>query len=288
MKKALVLTALLSLLAPAGAFAQQLKLPRPSPKASVQQTVGLTEVTINYCRPGVKGRTIWGELVPYDKVWRTGANEATTIQFSQDVKVNGKPLPAGLYSVHTIPSKSAWTVIFNKKAEQWGSYEYDDKQDALRIQVQPAAGPQQELMEFSFPEVSPEGATVELAWEKIRVPFKIEVATKEQAMANIRQSLSGLTGKPEEWNVPYGAANYAFTNNLDNRDEAMKWIDQSVGLKETFWNLRLKATMLEKAGKKKEAVTVAEKAVQIGKANEDEPSEIAKTEKQIAEWKKSS
>jgi len=288
MKKALVLTALLSLLAPAGAFAQQLKLPRPSPKASVQQTVGLTEVTINYCRPGVKGRTIWGELVPYDKVWRTGANEATTIQFSQDVKVNGKPLPAGLYSVHTIPSKSAWTVIFNKKAEQWGSYEYDDKQDALRIQVQPVAGPQQELMEFSFPEVSPEGATVELAWEKVRVPFKIEVATKEQAMANIRQSLSALAGKPEEWNVPYGAANYAFTNNLDNRDEAMKWIDQSVGLKETFWNLRLKATMLEKAGKKKEAVTVAEKAVQIGKANEDEPSEIAKTEKQIAEWKKSS
>lgn len=284
MKKALLFVALLSLLAPAGAFAQQLKLPRPSPKASVQQTVGLTEVTINYCRPGVKGRTIWGDLVPYDKVWRTGANEATTIQLSQDVKVNGKPLPAGLYSVHTIPSKSAWTVIFNKKAEQWGSYEYDDKQDALRIQVTPAAGPMQEYMEFSFPEVTPEGATIELAWEKVRVPFKIEVATKDQAMANIRQALSG---EVKEWTVPYGAANYAFTNNLENRDEAMKWIDQSVGLKETYWNLRLKAAMLEKAGKKKEAVTVAEKAVQVGKANEDEPSEIAKTEKQIAEWKKS-
>ncbi|HZN03278.1 MAG TPA: DUF2911 domain-containing protein [Candidatus Polarisedimenticolia bacterium] len=285
MKKALLFTAVLSLLLPAGAFAQQqLKLPRPSPKASVQQTVGLTEVTINYCRPGVKGRTIWGDLVPYDKVWRTGANEATTIQFSQDVKVNGKPLPAGLYSVHTIPSKSAWTVILNKKAEQWGSYEYDEKQDALRLQVQPTAGPHQEFMEFSFPEVTPEGATIELAWEKVRVPFKIEVATKEQAMANIRQALSGDV---KEWTVPYSAANYSFTSNLGNADEAMKWIDQSVGIKETYWNLRLKAAMLEKAGKKKEAVTVAEKAVQVGKANEDEPSEIAKTEKQIAEWKKS-
>lgn len=284
MRKALLFASVLSLLVPAGAFAQQLKLPRPSPKATVQQTVGLTEVTINYCRPGVKGRTIWGDLVPYDKVWRTGANEATTIQFSQDVKVNGKPLPAGLYSVHTIPSKSAWTVILNKKAEQWGSYEYDEKQDALRIQVTPVAGPMQEYMEFSFPEVTPEGATIELAWEKVRVPFKMEVATKEQAMANIRQALSG---EVKEWTVPYGAANYAFTNNLENKDEAMKWIDQSVGLKETYWNLRLKAAMLEKAGKKKEAVTVAEKAVQVGKANEDEPSEIAKTEKQIAEWKKS-
>jgi hypothetical protein len=285
MKKALCLTALLALLIPAGASAQQqLKLPRPSPKASVQQTVGLTDVTINYCRPGVKGRTIWGDLVPYDKVWRTGANEATTIQISQDVKVNGKPLPAGLYSLHTIPGKSAWTVIFNKKAEQWGSYDYDEKDDALRIQVTPAQGPAQEYMSFSFPEVTPDGATVELAWEKLRVPFKIEVATKEQAMANIRQALSGDV---KEWGVPYGAANYAFTTNAGNQDEAMKWIDQSVGIKETYYNLRLKAAMLDKAGKKKEAVAVAEKAVKIGKENKDDSGEIAKTEKQIAEWKAS-
>ncbi|HEV8200442.1 MAG TPA: DUF2911 domain-containing protein [Candidatus Polarisedimenticolia bacterium] len=283
MKKVVGTAALLALLIPAGASAQQaLKLPRPSPKASVVQTVGLTDVTINYCRPGVKGRTIWGDLVPYDKVWRTGANEATTIQFSQDVKVNGKPLPAGLYSLHTIPGKSAWTVIFNKKAEQWGSYDYSEKEDALRVQVTPGAGPMQEYMAFSFPEVTPDGATIELAWEKVRVPFKIEVATKDQAMASIRQALSGDV---KEWNVPYGAANYAFTNNVGSSDEAMKWVDQSVSLKETYWNLRLKAAMLDKAGKRKEAVATAEKAVQVGKANQDDEGEIAKTEKQIAEWK---
>jgi DUF2911 family protein len=283
MKRVVGTAALLALLIPAGASAQQaLKLPRPSPKATVVQTVGLTDVTIVYSRPGVKGRTIWGDLVPYDKVWRTGANEATTIQFSQDVKVNGKPLPAGTYSLHTIPTKSAWTVIFNKKADQWGSYDYDEKDDALRVQVQPTPGAMQEYMAFSFPEVTADAATIELAWEKLRVPFKVEVATKDQAMANIRQALSGDV---KEWNVPYGAANYAFTNMVGTQEEAMKWIDQSIALKETFYNLRLKASMLDKAGKKKDAVTVAEKAVQVGKANKDDDGEIAKTEKQIAEWK---
>ena len=141
MKRFLTSAAILTLLAPAAAHAQQaLKLPRPSPKATVVQTVGLTDVTITYSRPGVKGRTIWGDLVPYDKVWRTGANEATTFQVSQDVKINGQALPAGTYSLHTIPGKTQWTVIFNKTADQWGSYDYDQTKDALRIQVTPAQG----------------------------------------------------------------------------------------------------------------------------------------------------
>jgi len=280
MKKVLLSATILMLLAP-GAYAQ-IKLPRVSPKATVMQNIGLTEVTIQYNRPGVKGRVIWGELVPYEKVWRTGANEATTINFSQDVKINGKPLPAGLYSLHTVPTKSAWTVIFNKKAEQWGSYEYDAAQDALRIQVEPKQGSHQEWMAFSFPDVQTETATVELAWEKLRIPFQIETNTREQALANIHQALSG---EVKEWTVPYSAASYAFTANLDNKAEAMKWIDQSVSMKETYWNLRLKATMLEREGKKKEAVAVAEKAVKLGKENKDEATEIAKTEKQIAEWK---
>jgi hypothetical protein len=279
MKKLLLSVALLSLLAP-GAFAE-LKLPRPSPKGVVTQTVGLTDVTITYSRPGVKGRVIWGDLVPYDKVWRTGANEATTIALSQDVTINGKPLPAGTYSLHTIPGKTAWTIIFNKKAEQWGSYEYDAAQDALRVQVTPVAGPQQEWMEFSFPEVSTDAATVELAWEKLRVPFKIETKTTEQALANIRQTLSG---EVKEWNVPYGAASFAFTNNLD-KTEAMKWVDQSIGIKETFWNLRLKAQMLGKDGKTKDAVTIGEKAVTVGKTDADAASEIPKLEQQITDWK---
>jgi hypothetical protein len=280
MKKAVLVAAILMILAPC-AFAD-ITLPRVSQKATVMQTVGLTDVTINYCRPGVKGRTIWGELVPYDAVWRTGANEATTINFTQAVKINGKPLPAGLYSLHTIPGKTAWTIIFNKKAEQWGSYEYDSAQDALRIQVEPKQGAQQEWMSLSFPDVSNDAATVELAWEKVRVPFRIEADTTTQALANIREALSGDV---KEWNVPYSAASYAFGAKLDNRADAMKWIDQSVALKETFWNLRLKASMLDQVGKRKEAVAVAEKAVKIGKENKDNAGEIEKTEKQIAEWK---
>jgi hypothetical protein len=274
----------LTLLAPAAAHAQQtLKLPRVSPKATVTQTVGLTDITITYCRPGVKGRTIWGDLVPYDKVWRTGANEATTFQISQDVKINGQALPAGTYSLHTIPGKTQWTVIFNKTADQWGSYEYDQTKDALRVQVTPTQGPNQELLAFSFPDVQTDKATAEIAWEKVRVPFTIETNTDQQALANIRQALQGDV---KEWNVPYSAAQYAVTAKVPDQAEAMKWIDQSIALKPTYWNLRLKAQMLDQAGNKKDAVTTAEKAVALGKENKDEASEIAKTEAQIAEWKK--
>src|SRR5437899_746922 len=128
MRKLTLLLLLLSSLP----LAAQLRTPRPSPKASVMQTVGLTDVTIVYSRPGVKGREIWGALVPYDKVWRTGANEATTFAVSDDVMINGQPLPKGTYSLHTIPGKDEWTIIFNKDAGQWGSFSYDEAKDALR------------------------------------------------------------------------------------------------------------------------------------------------------------
>ena len=290
-------------------FAQQtVLLPRPSQKASVMQRVGVTDLTINYSRPAVKERKIWGDppatttvggtatlddarsrakdavIVPYGHVWRTGANEATQFITTDDVLINGQPLKAGTYSLHTIPGKTAWTVIFNKKGEQWGSYEYDQTQDALRIQVEPKIGPSQEWMGFSFPDVTSEAATVELAWEKLRVPFRIETNTRDQALANIRQTLSG---EVKDWEDPYGAANYAFNSNLDNKAEAMKWIDQSLAMEENYWNLRLKASMLEKEGKKKEAIALAEKAVKIGKEKKEPPSEVAKTEKQISDWKAS-
>jgi hypothetical protein len=279
MKKALLCIVLVLVLVPLAHA--DLTLPRVSPKATVMQTVGLTDVTVMYNRPGVKGRVIWGGLVPYDKVWRTGANEATSFTFSQAVKINGQPLPAGTYSFHTIPGKTSWTLIFNKTAEQWGSYDYDAAKDALRIQVTPGAGPHQEWMAFSFSDVSSDNATVELAWEKLRIPFKIEVDTRTQALANINKALSG---EVKDWEDPYSAASYAFNSNMGNAD-AMKWIDQSVALKETYWNLRLKASILDKDGKRKEAIALAEKAVQIGKRDKDNEGEIAKTEKQIAEWK---
>ncbi len=262
--------------------AADLKLPRPSQKAQVMQTVGLTDVTINYSRPGVKGRTIWGDLVPYDKVWRTGANEATVITFSTDVKVNGQPLPAGTYSFHTIPTKSEWTVIFNKKADQWGSYSYDEKEDALRVKVKAQPHEFTEWMEFSLPDIAVDKATVALDWEKLRVPFEIEVATIDHALANARAAMAALAADDNQ--TAYRCAAFAFQNNVAP-DEARQWIDKSISIKETWLNLRLKADMLAKAGDTAGAIQFGEKAIAVGKT--DAPAdEIAKIEKQVAEWKK--
>jgi hypothetical protein len=155
-------------------FAQKEQI-RVSPKASVMQMIGFTEAKIDYNRPGVKGRTIWGELVPYNKVWRAGANEATTISFSSDVMIEGKSLPSGTYSFFVIPAKDEWTLIFNKVSEQWGAFEYNEAEDALRITVKPKTNGFQEWLTFSFTKTGDKSAIVNLEWEKLKVPFKVEV-----------------------------------------------------------------------------------------------------------------
>jgi hypothetical protein len=274
--------ALFAVAAVAGAaHGADLKLPRPSPKTSVMQTVGLTDVTITHSRPGVKGRVIWGELVPYDKVWRTGANEATSITFSTDVKVNGHPLKAGTYSLHTIPTKGEWTVIFNTQAEQWGSYAYNDSADALRIQVTPQAHEFTEWMQFSFPDLSAEKATVALDWEKLRVSFEIEVKTIDQALANARAAMAAL--EPDDDMTAFRCASFAHLNNVAP-GEATAWIDKSISIKETWLNLRLKADMMAKEGKLEDAIEFGERAIKVGK-KDGPPDEIAKIEKQVTEWK---
>lgn len=162
---------------------------RPSLKASVSQTIGAdTEITINYSRPGVKGRKIWGDLVPYglapgnkysdDKPfpWRTGANENTTIEVSSDVVIEGEKLPAGKYGIHTIPSEGEWTIIFSKVNDIWGSFQYNEENDALRVKVGAVEAPHQEWLLFGFEDLAGTSATCFLHWEKLKVPFKIEVA----------------------------------------------------------------------------------------------------------------
>ena len=160
-----------------GIYSQEKEEVRISPKAIVKQTVGFTEVTIEYSRPGVKGRTIWGGLVPYNAVWRAGANEATKITFSTDVKINGKKLKAGSYGFFTIPTKDKWIIIFNKVANQWGAFEYNDAEDALRIEVTPETdnGCWQEWLAYTITKTSDNTAVVRLQWEKLKVPFTIEV-----------------------------------------------------------------------------------------------------------------
>jgi hypothetical protein len=259
----------------------ELNLPRVSQKGQVMQTVGLTDVTITYSRPGVKGRVIWGELVPYEKVWRTGANEATHVTFSTDVKVNGNPLKAGSYSLHTIPTKDEWTVIFNTQADQWGSYAYNDSADALRFKVKPEAHEFTEWMQFSFPSVAVDKATVALDWEKLRVPFQLEVATIEHGLANARAAMAALA--PDDGTTAFRCASFAFQNGVAP-DEAKQWVDKSIGIKETWLNLRLKADMMAKEGNPKEAIKFAERAIAVGK-KDGPPDEIAKIEKQVADWK---
>lgn len=150
---------------------------RPSPNAAVSQTIGTTDVSVTYGRPGVKGRTIWGNLVPYDQVWRTGANECSTISFSKDVMIEGKRLAAGTYGLFTIPGKDEWTWVFSKNASQWGAFSYKPEEDALRVTVKPhMAEHAHEWLTLSFEHLEPGEATLALHWEKLAVPLKIAEA----------------------------------------------------------------------------------------------------------------
>lgn len=257
-------------------------LPRPSPGATVSQMIGLTDVSISYSRPGVKERKIWGGLVPYNKVWRTGANEATKITFSDNVKINGQPLPAGAYSVATIPNENEWTVIFNKNTDLWGAFGYKQEEDALRIQVKPQPADFVERMEFSFTDLKDNSAVAALNWEKLMVPFTIEVDVHAKAMANIKKAMAEL--KPDDYTTPYRCANYYLRTDTDP-EQALQWIEQSVKIKETYFNTAVYARLLGKLGKYKEAVAEGEKSVQLSKASDNKP-DTTELEGLIAEWKK--
>ena len=260
----------------------QLDLPRVSPQATVSQTVGLTNVTITYCRPGVKGRVIWGGLVPYDQVWRTGANEATTITFADPVTIDGTKLPAGTYGLFTIPGKDEWTVIFNKTAKQWGAYEYKQAEDALRIKVKPHEMPFHELLTFCFPAVSTESATVAMVWDKLAVPFTFKVDTVDKVLTEARKAIA--VAKPDDWRTSYRAAAFCLDNNV-NLPEARTWLAKSVAVKETMYNLAGQARFLALDGKKAEAIALAKKAIAVGKAA-DPKAETAMVDNLIKEWER--
>lgn len=257
----------------------QFQPPRVSPKATVAQTIGLTDVTIVYSRPNVKGRAIWGGLVPYGKVWRTGANEATTISFSDDVTINGQKLPAGTYSLHTIPNADEWTIIFNKVAKQWGSFTYDEKQDALRVKAKPQAAPMHEMFTIDFANVTLDNAQVVLSWDKLAVPFTIEANTKQKTLEKARAALAAA--KPDDWMTPLQVAQFMYENKLDT-DEARRLLARSLAAKEMPGNLFFKAEWLANEGKFNDAVTTGDKAIQIGKANKRNTTEM---EKMVAEWR---
>jgi predicted negative regulator of RcsB-dependent stress response len=237
-----------------------LKLPDASQAAEVKQRIALTDITVNYHRPLVKGRKIWGGLVPYGKVWRAGANENTTIEFSSPVSVEGKPLDKGTYGLHMIPNPDSCTVIFSKTNTGWGSYSYDQKDDALRVEVKPRPlAENKDALEFEFEDLKPTSTAVTLKWEKLGVPFTVSVNDADQTLQNIRAQMKGAG--QFAWQAPDQAAQFCLTNKVD-LDEALRWANLSIQNEERFENLSTKADILKAMNKQDEAKTTWNKALE--------------------------
>ena len=262
--------------------AADLELPRPSPNAKVSQHVGLTEITVEYSSPGVKGRKIWGGVVPYDQMWRTGANSATKITFSRDVTFAGKPVPAGSYALFTIPGKSEWTVVLNKKADQGGlGRDYKPELDLLRAPLRPTAAPFQERMTFLFSDFTDDKATLELEWEKLRLAIPIAVSTGPEVEASIAAAIDGT------WRTYANAARYMLETKKDY-DRGLKYIDQSLALKEDWFNLWIKASLLAAKGDYRNARPLAEKAYALGEKAPEQFFLEGEIKKTLEDWKKKS
>jgi len=239
-------------------FAQQnLTQPRVSQQASVSQRVGLTDITINYHKPGVKGREVWGKLVPYDQVWRAGANENTTILFSTKVKINGKEVPEGKYGLHMIPTEKNWTIILSKDNAAWGSFFYDESHDQMRFTTTPTVTDFQEWLSYTFNDLSPNSTTISLRWENLRVPFTIDVDVNQLVAESMEEQLTGLAAFGwQGWNQ---IANYYVLNNMDT-DQALAFADRSIGINKNVTNSFTKAIILEETGKTEEAAKMKEEA----------------------------
>jgi hypothetical protein len=263
------------------------RLPQISPGASVMQSIGVTDVTIKYSRPGVKGRTIWGTLVPYDAAWRAGANSPTTIATSQDLLVEGQKLPAGTYALFAVPGKEEWTVIFNKNTEDGVFAEgYDlktGKDDVLRVKVKPRAGAATEWMEYRFDDPTVDTATLVLAWERLEVPVALKNATdtKTKVMADLRQSVAE---KPDDYATLMRAANYAASWEVDP-DQGLVWADKAIAARNTTGAQWSKARLLKQKGRTAEAVAAADKA--LAAATKETSQDLIDTIKRTkADWTK--
>jgi Protein of unknown function (DUF2911) len=274
------ITCLLATAAVATAQQAPPDLPQPSPKARVEQRIGLTDFSLDYSSPGVKGRKIWGELVPYDRPWRTGANAATKLTASRDFTFAGKPVPAGSYALYTIPGKTSWTVVLNSSTDAWGNDGFDPKKDLMRATVTPTPIKGRERLTFVFSDTSDDGARLELEWEKLRVTIPIQVATKAQVLTSIDKAVD------DAWRPHFASARYLLENNGDLA-KALGYIDQSIAIKATWWNHWVRAQILAKQNRSQDAVATAEKAVQLGTGDRVFESffkeEVTKT---VAGWKK--
>lgn len=236
-----------------------LEFPQASPLATVRQRVGLTDVEIVYSRPSAKGRKVFSDLVPYDVLWRTGANAATKITFSTDVVVGGEPLAAGAYSLFTIPGTTVWTVIFNKVPDQSGTSTYDEKQDALRLTVSPVALPSAvETFRIAVDELRSDGATLTLAWEKTQVPVDLKVDVVGAMLPKIQAAMAAEGKKPY-----FQAAWFYYENGLDLKQAALWMEEANKERPDTVWMVHRHALVLAKAGDKAGALAKAKASLAL-------------------------
>jgi hypothetical protein len=235
-----------------------LNLPRASQHALVSQRIGITDITINYHRPLTNGRQIWGKVVPYGQVWRAGANENTTITFTDTVTIEGQTLDKGTYGLHMIPGENEWIVIFSKDATSWGSFSYKQENDALRVTVKPQPAEMHDALAYDFDQVKADSTLVTMRWEKVAVPFKVEVKVNDLVTASIHRQLYGLN--QYYWEGWDDAAGYFLANKI-NLDEALKDEDQSIQNEERYDNLLNKAKILDAMGRTQDAETFRAKAL---------------------------
>ncbi|HMZ90244.1 MAG TPA: DUF2911 domain-containing protein [Chitinophagales bacterium] len=280
MKKILTIGLLLITAATQKLSAQELELPQPSPWAQVSQKFGLAQATVTYSRPSMKGRTIFGSLVPYGEMWRTGANKATELKLEGNVAINGQTLPAGAYSLFTIPGEKEWTVIINKNTELWGTGGYKQEEDAMRFQVKVQSHTSTESFTIGFSNIKDNSAVLEIYWETTMISFELTNDFLEQGKTNITEAIAAAENTMSLYN---DAAEFYLDNNLDAK-QALEWAKKSVAQRERYWNLFTLAKAYAKNGMNKEAIETAEKALTL--SNEAKNTGFSQgIEKELNKWK---
>ena len=253
-----LLIAAMSGISPAQSFV--LDLPRQSQRAQITQRVGITDITISYHRPLVNNRKVWDGLVPYGKVWRAGANENTTISFSDPVTIDGKALDKGTYGLHMIPTADQWTIIFSKNSTSWGAFTYNEAEDALRVNVKPQAAEMHEALTYDFDQLKPDSVAVVLAWEKVAVPFKVAVDVHEVVQASLKKQLRNLS--QYTWMSWDDAANYLLTEKIA-LDDALTYANKSIENEDRYDDEMTKSKVLAALNRKEDALAAQKKALDL-------------------------
>ena len=255
-------------------------IPRSSPKANVSQVIGVCTVSVAYGRPSVRGRKIFGELVPFGEVWRAGANEATTITFRQGVRIDGKKVAAGKYVLFMIPQKKKWTIILNKDSEQWGAYNYNPGDDVLRTEVKPRTVGFTELCTYTFTDVGKTRGVLRLTWENHAIDLEIETDTHIQTLEEIER----VTTLPKAgWYSFSAAAQYHFYERQEP-EKALGYIDRAIALEAPNpapW--MLKSQILASQKKYREAIHLAQQAIKVSKKY-NFLFEVEENEENIHKW----